>query len=72
MLVAGGDFAGGESGGAVGEGGAVLDEGTVGRGVRGDEDGEAGAEAKGNDWAVDKAEVVAEEAFNVGEGVPEH
>ena len=52
VLIAGEDLADGESGGAVGEEGALVDEGVVGEGAVGDEDGRAKADAEGQDGAV--------------------
>ncbi len=37
---------------AVGENGAVLDQGLVGEGVVGDEDGGARADLEGYDWSI--------------------
>lgn len=52
------DLGGGGGGRAVGEGGAVVDEGLVGEGVAGDEDDGAGAEVEGEDGAVVGVEIV--------------
>lgn len=51
-VVAAEETEGGESGEAVGEGGSMLDEGSVGEGAVGDEDGGAGAYAEGDNWAI--------------------
>ena len=51
VLVAVEDFSGGESGRAVGEYGAVVDEGLVGKVMVGDEDGGAGADAERDNGA---------------------
>ena len=51
VLVAGDDFRCGESLGAVGEEGAVLDEGLVGEGAVGDEYGALRSDADGDDGA---------------------
>ncbi|KAG5559079.1 hypothetical protein RHGRI_008857 [Rhododendron griersonianum] len=56
VLVAGGDLAGGEGLGAVGKDGAILDEGLVGQGGGADEDGRAGPDTEGEDWAVFRPE----------------
>ena len=52
VLVSGDDLVDEEGGWAVGEDGAVLDEGLVGQGVVGDKDSGAGADAEGDDGSV--------------------
>ena len=70
VLVAGYDFADGEGFGAVGEEGAVLDEGLVGQGAVGDKDGAVGADAESDDGAVFGVEG-SEDWLEFGEGFSE-
>lgn len=70
VLVAAEETGSRERSGAVGEGGAVLDEGLVGEAAVGDEDGGAGADAEGDNGAIAGVEV-AEEGLDVGEGAAE-
>ena len=69
-LVAGEDFGGGESLGAVGEDGTILDEGLVGEGAVGDEYGSLRSDADGDDGAELGVEV-SENRLELAEGFEE-
>jgi hypothetical protein len=70
VLVAGDDLTDGEGWGAVGEYGAVLDEGFVGEATVGHEDGRARADVEGDYGPVGGVEV-ADDWLELGEGPAE-